>query len=133
MKLFNFFKSKSEQEDAPVVILIDDDTDFLNLIERTLSKRYHLNFLKYSSPMKALSDLRRQNIQPDLVLCDLHMPNIDGLHLRKCLRKSGVDIPFIFITADSTEDIFEEDYKIFHKPIGMKKLENEIEKSINTL
>ncbi|MBD2465672.1 EAL domain-containing protein [Oscillatoria sp. FACHB-1407] len=47
-------------------------------------------------------------LQPDLILCDVMMPNLDGYELLKILRKSPetATIPFIFLTAKTTKADF---------------------------
>ncbi|HEY9848090.1 MAG TPA: response regulator [Leptolyngbyaceae cyanobacterium] len=44
---------------------------------------------------------------PDLILCDVKMPELDGYQVLKILREnpSTARIPLIFITARSTEDV----------------------------
>ena len=37
--------------------------------------------------------------KPDLILCDVMMPVLDGLGLLEQLRKKGVETPLIFLTA----------------------------------
>ena len=44
-----------------------------------------------------------QQHQPDLVLLDLVMPEMNGCEVTRCLRKSGlVDLPVIIVSATST-------------------------------
>ena len=42
---------------------------------------------------------------PDVVLTDLHMPNMDGLQLVEAVRREHPQIPVVLMTADGTEDI----------------------------
>jgi len=44
------------------------------------------------------------NIQPDLVLCDIMMPEMDGYEVLKAMRKNVATstVPFIFLTAKNT-------------------------------
>ena len=42
---------------------------------------------------------------PDLVLADWNMPNMTGLELLQTLRADGIDVPFGFITTESTKDM----------------------------
>jgi putative two-component system response regulator len=67
--------------------------------------------------------------RPDLILCDISMPVMDGFAFFDIVRKriEWVSIPFIFLTArGSREDVFEgkkagvEDYLI--KPVDRKEL-----------
>lgn len=47
-----------------------------------------------------------KNIQPDLVLCDIMMPGIDGYEVLSLMRKEVVTstVPFIFLTAKNTRE-----------------------------
>lgn len=42
---------------------------------------------------------------PDLILTDLHMPNMNGLELVESVRQHYQSIPVVLMTADGTEDI----------------------------
>lgn len=43
--------------------------------------------------------------QPDVVLTDLHMPNLNGLQVTERVREKYPAIPVILMTADGTEDV----------------------------
>ncbi len=53
--------------------------------------------------LKALEEIEKQTC--DLVLTDLHMPNMNGLQLVEELRRRYESIPVILITHDGTETI----------------------------
>ena len=42
---------------------------------------------------------------PDLVLSDWNMPEMLGIELLKALRENGNEVPFVFITSETTEDM----------------------------
>lgn len=41
-----------------------------------------------------------QGIILDSILCDINMPNMDGLEFLEQLRKRGIDTPLIFLTGE---------------------------------
>ncbi|NNJ25007.1 ATP-binding response regulator [Alienimonas chondri] len=53
--------------------------------------------------VEALKAIERR--PPDLVLTDLHMPNMNGLELVEAVRQQYERIPVILMTADGTETI----------------------------
>lgn len=46
-------------------------------------------------------------IVPDLILCDVRMPQLDGYEVLRQLRQNPTTatVPFIFLTAETTQDV----------------------------
>ncbi len=84
------------------ILIIDDEENTVQLIAILLERRgYHI--VKAYSAEEGLR-LAYQN-QPDLVLLDIMMPDMDGWDVCKRLREMS-DVPIIFLTArDETADI----------------------------
>lgn len=53
--------------------------------------------------LKALEAIRES--PPDVLLTDLHMPEMTGLELITVMRKEFPEVPVVMMTADGTEDI----------------------------
>lgn len=81
------------------ILIVDDDPVMLRIIERILSSRYRI--LSASSGKEALEIFDRE--MPDMVLSDIRMPEMDGYELRHLLREKS-DVPFIFMTADESDE-----------------------------
>ncbi len=66
-------------------------------------------------------------LQPDLVILDLMLPNINGLDLCRLLRRQGSTVPILMLSAKGTEtdrvvglEVGADDY--LTKPFGMREL-----------
>ena len=79
------------------LLLIDDDEAALALLEAKLGSRYAL--VKTSQPEDVLRLVRES--KPDLILCDIEMPGIDGGDLSAMLfgRDDTRSIPLVYLTA----------------------------------
>jgi DNA-binding response OmpR family regulator len=79
------------------ILVIDDDDNTLWLIG-TLLQHNGFQVLKTASPMDGLKIAREDN--PDLVLLDVMMAEMDGWEVCRHLRETS-DVPVVFITAKS--------------------------------
>ncbi len=72
---------------------------------------------------------------PNLIICDIKMPNMDGISMVKEIRKDDLFTPIIFLTAHNKEQYLMEllNLKIQHfilKPISTKALEEGIQNAL---
>ncbi len=93
---------------ADRILVVDDDEMNLKIAEYILKKKYEVILM--SSGKKALEFLTTD--VPDMILLDLHMPELDGLSVLKEIQKMDYmqEIPIVFLTADSER---ETEIKIF--------------------
>jgi CheY-like chemotaxis protein len=88
---------------APLIFLVDDDPDFVDIHQRILETNgYRVH--SFSSPLEALAELERE--VPDLILTDLMMQELDsGFSFTKRLKANQRwrAIPVILVTAISSE------------------------------
>lgn len=92
---------------AHKILLIEDDTDTSSLISTILKKGGYATVIANTG--KSGIVLARKEL-PDLILCDVMMPEMDGLSVLRSLRNQSDTalIPFIFLTARArTEDVRE--------------------------
>ncbi len=80
------------------IVCIDDSPTVLNAIQSFLDEEV-FNVIGFSEPLKALMQILGTN--PDLILLDVEMPNLDGYELCSLLRKHSYfrDVPVIMVTG----------------------------------
>jgi len=84
----------------PIILLVDDEEEILDFLERILNTRYKI--FKATTGQEALAILAAEAVQ--LVVSDVMMPEMDGFELCRKI-KSDVEhshIPVILLTARNT-------------------------------
>ena len=86
------------EEKEPVILVVDDTEDNLDLLEFAL-KRKPVRMLRASSGQECLALAVEK--QPDIILLDIQMPEMDGFETLKRLRANPatIKIPVVFLTA----------------------------------
>jgi len=108
---------------APRILIVDDEPAVTDLLAYNL-RRAHYEVLTAADGRTALDLARGTN--PDLILLDLMIPEVDGLDVCRELRKSS-SVPIIMITARGEEidrvvglEIGADDYVT--KPFSVREL-----------
>ncbi len=78
------------------VLLIDDDTNFRKVTALAL-RETGLAVTTAADGREGLERLAKET--PDVVLCDLNMPVMDGISFLGEITRRGIDIPVIVVTA----------------------------------
>lgn len=96
---------------AKSVLIVDDSKTMRKIITRTL-RQAGLNFdtISEAEDGQAALDFLAQN-KPNLILCDINMPNMDGITFLKEKSQNGSikDIPVVMITTEGgSEDVVKE-------------------------
>ena len=85
------------------ILIIDDEPDLCELIEFQLQKEgFRTSTL--SDPLEAIGHAR--DFDPDLIILDIMMPELDGLRLCSMLKVDSQlkKVPILFLTARSDAD-----------------------------
>jgi two-component system response regulator AtoC len=80
------------------IAVIDDDPDFLYLMEKKLQDIGYHQLQLYDDPLKLLVDLKN-DIPLDLALIDMNMPHMDGLSLMEHAKTINPNMECIMVTA----------------------------------
>ena len=106
------------------ILIIDDDPHFLRILQRILSGE-KFEVTTNSNSCQAMELLRSGNF--NLIICDLRMPDCDGLNLLHTIRGTGCEIPVIILTAYGEVDTYLEAMnagatEYLNKPIKSEEL-----------
>lgn len=112
------------------ILVVDDVAENIHAIINILKKDYSM--IAATSGQKAI-DIAHKEPQPDLILLDVIMPEMDGFDVCRILKESSQtkDIPIIYVTALNDDDFVNRvfDYEgvdYINKPIRRKELESRI-------
>lgn len=88
--------------DKQKILVVDDNRTNIKILIETLKDDYYISFAK--SGQKALEIVMLD--QPDLILLDIMMPEMDGYQVCRILKsdKKTGNIPVIFITAQKEDE-----------------------------
>jgi DNA-binding response OmpR family regulator len=82
------------------ILVVDDESDIREILSFNLENEGY----RVESVSSAEEALTHPIAEYDLVLLDVMMGGISGYHLAERLRKEGVTVPIIFLTAKDTEN-----------------------------
>lgn len=115
------------------ILIVDDEVNIGLILENFLSEKYEVTYLDKSK--EALYWL--ENNLPDLIICDIQMPETDGYQFLKMVRSRGFTshTPFIMLTAKAESKEKIKCYKLgaqdyITKPFNPEELEELIKKNL---
>lgn len=86
------------------ILIIDDQSTSRKILEQLVSTLSgHVTAKSFADPVEALS--WATNNQPDLVLTDYKMPNMDGIEFTRRFRETHPDTPLVVVTALEEKEI----------------------------
>jgi CheY-like chemotaxis protein len=125
------------------VLMVDDEQPILDVF--TMMLREELPGIEINTALNGELGLEQfKAIAPDVVILDLHMPNMDGLtlfkHMDKCCREDGQKMPkVIFCTGYAAPNEFESilsnsdaQYDVLYKPVRTKDLVGCVSQGVST-
>lgn len=119
------------------LLIVEDEED----IRENIKEVFELSGDEVFSAANGADGLNlARKLKPDLILCDISMPVLDGFQLKKALANSKItsSIPFIYLTAKADllsmregMNLGADDYIV--KPIHAKDLVNTVYKRISRI
>ncbi|HEX8791167.1 MAG TPA: response regulator [Polyangiaceae bacterium] len=121
---------------SPTILLVDDDLDLREAAAEALEDAGY-SVVRADDGRRALDEMTRGGLRPDLILLDMMMPNLDGWGFRVAQKQVPdiARIPVVALTAYAlTED--ERDQldaaAILRKPVALEELMQAVESVART-
>lgn len=97
------------------IIVIDDDPDDQEMIQRVLSRLNLENEIKkFFDGEEAFQYFLHMDDKPMVILCDINMPLMNGLELKKNIESNEMlrnkRIPFVYLTTTANPDQIKQAY-----------------------
>lgn len=102
-------KSDPPMAKSGPIIVIDDDPDDQEMIDRILSRLSLVNQVKkFHDGEEALRYFRDTKDQPMVILCDINMPLMNGIELKRNIEDDiqlcRRNMPFVFLTTTANPE-----------------------------
>jgi len=113
------------------LLVVDDDAAIHSLMKGVLSEQYEI--LSAGNSDEAMSLLKRE--KPDLVLCDVIMPGMDGLRLLELLTEQQPGLKVIMMTGETSPQTVAASlryraYDFLAKPFTLEQLRTLLEEAL---
>jgi len=127
--------TETTKDDIKKKVLIVDDEPDVNTILKNVFEQNGFNADSYDDPILALENFNAGSY--DVVLLDIKMPEMDGFHLYKEIKKIDSKVKVCFLTASEMyyEQFRKEQSCAIDKDLFLRKpIENEdLIKKVNTI
>ncbi|WP_372655861.1 response regulator transcription factor [Halobacteriovorax sp.] len=115
------------------VTIVDDVQDNLLSYKELLESNFDLELIQ--NPLELIGYLNSK--KTDLIILDLHMPNMNGFELYGTFKDTHPEIPVIFLTGDPSEDVVVQGMELgaddfIVKPVSLNELVARIKNKIVT-
>jgi len=92
----------SEKDEKPVILIVEDQKDVREYIKESLGESYVI--FEAENGLKGLLQVEEE--EPDLIISDIMMPEMDGLEMTRKLKSElkTCHIPIILLTAKASQE-----------------------------
>ena len=90
----------SDNINTSKILLVDDERDIMNLLEKVLRQEGFQNISKATSGESAIEICRTK--KPDAIILDIMLPGIDGIEVCKKIREFSI-CPILFLSSKSDD------------------------------
>ncbi|PSQ72725.1 MAG: sigma-54-dependent Fis family transcriptional regulator [Bacteroidetes bacterium QH_6_64_77] len=116
------------------IFVVDDEPKIGNLFSNVLEKDgYEVD--AFVNPRSLVEAFDEESEEPDVVVADMIMPEMNGVELMETLQERGLDAPIIIMTAHSSvqtavEAMRQGAFHYLEKPVNLEEMRALLEKAI---
>lgn len=115
-----------------LIFIIDDEDSILKMVTHWVKNQWSYNTKTFTNGIEALNALSED---PDLVLLDIMLPDINGNEVLNRIRQKNPNLPVIMLSAQGNVEVALESIRLgafdyFPKPIDKNRLEPAIRNAI---
>ncbi len=111
-------------------VLLVDDSMFTRSMLKKLVKEMGHEVVEAENGREGLDAITRE--EPDIVITDLLMPEVDGIGLLEGVKEKNIDVPVVVLSANVQDTVREQCLglgaaEFFNKPPNKEKLQKYLE------
>lgn len=115
-----------------LVFIVDDEASILRLLKHWVQDQWKYNIETFESGKEALENLSQN---PDLILLDIMLPDINGLEVLQKIKAYDKNLPVIMLSAQGSIEVALESLRLggfdyFPKPLDNNRLGPAIKNAI---
>lgn len=124
---------------GPIIVVEDDEDDIEFMKDVFINLNFNNKIIFLKDGKSALNYLKDEEIQPFIIICDMNMPVMNGISLKKEIQKSIhlrlKCVPFLFLTTSANHQDVIDAYSnlcqgFFVKPSSIVELKDIIKKIV---
>jgi DNA-binding NarL/FixJ family response regulator len=92
------------------ILVVDDFDDFRQFICSELQQKTEFQISEASDGLEAIQ--KAEELQPDLILLDIGLPELSGIEVARLVRKLAPDTKILFLSLEFDPDIVQEALEI---------------------
>jgi CheY-like chemotaxis protein len=116
-------RPRALEQARPKVLVIDDEPAVVRSMKRWLRSR--ADVVGLTDPVQALDEAKAGAFT--LILCDYHMPGLNGLDLRKALLQARPDMASSFVVMTGSSSALPKRVRAVRKPLAQECLDELLE------
>ncbi len=115
-----------------LIFIIDDEESILKMLTHWCKNQWGYNVKTFTSGLEVVNSLSEE---PDLILLDIMLPDINGNELLIKIKQNNPQLPVIMLSAQGSIEVALESIRLgafdyFPKPIDKNRLESAIRNAI---